>query len=320
MPWDRLDPTDWAPDREKRMTTASETAAQHRLGMLLVAASAAVFGLAGILTKSVDADPLTITSWRGLIGGMLISAYVLWRRRNGTGESLHLGWQGWLLAVLGTISSVAFIAAFKNTYVANVVVIYATVPFVVALFAWVIAGEVFRRQTAVAATVCLAGVAIMFWSGLGGGHAFGDALALMMTCLFAFYAALVRRFRNASVVWAGAVSAFLGVIPAWLLSDPLTVPRSSIAPLVFFGFTFALAVILWTEGARRIPAAEAGLLGTTEVPFGIFFAWLFLAELPPTASLVGGAIVLGAVFWHAWRDARSADRFATGGKLRRETS
>ncbi|CAN7300881.1 DMT family transporter [Aminobacter sp. LjRoot7] len=284
------------------MSTTSETAAQHRLGMLLVAASAAVFGLAGILTKSVDAAPLTITSWRGLVGGLLISAYVLWRRRNGVGESLHLGWQGWVLAILGTISSIAFIAAFKNTYVANVVVIYATVPFVVALLAWLIVGEVFRRQTAVAAAVCLVGVAIMVWSGLGGGHAFGDSLALMMTFLFALYAALVRRFRNASVVWAGAVSAFLGIIPAWLVTDPLTVPPSSIPPLIIFGFTFALAVILWTEGARRIPAAEAGLLGTAEVPCGILFAWLFLAELPPMASVIGGAIVLGAVFWHAWRD------------------
>ena len=294
---------------------ATDTAAQHRLGMVLVASSAAVFGLAGILTKSIDADPLTITSWRGLVGGLLMSAYVLWRRRNGAGEGLHLGWQGWLLAVLGTISSITFIAAFKSTYVANVVVIYATVPFVVALFAWLIVGEVFRRQTAIAAAVCLAGVAVMVWSGLGGGHGFGDGLALLMTCLFALYAALVRRFRDAPVVWAGAVSAFLGIIPAWFVADPLTVPPASIPPVITFGFTFALAVILWTEGARRIPAAEAGLLGTAEVPCGIFFAWLFLAELPPAASLIGGAIVLAAVFWHAWRDWANARNAAMPSRL-----
>lgn len=290
------------------MTSETKAASQHRLGVLLIASSAAVFGLAGILTKSIDADPLTITCWRGLIGGLLISAYVLWRRRDGGGESLHLGWQGWMLAILGTFSSIAFIAAFKNTYVANVVVIYATVPFVVALLAWLVAGEVFRRQTAIAAAICLVGVGIMVSSGLGGGHAFGDALAMLMTLSFALYAALVRRFRNAPVVWAGAVSAFLGFIPAWFVTDPLAISRPDIAPLAAFGFAFALAVILWTEGARRIPAAEAGLLGTTEVPFGIFFAWLFLAELPPVASLAGGAVVLAAVFSHAWYDWASARR------------
>lgn len=279
-----------------------DDASEHRLGILLVTLAAAVFALSGILTKSIDADPLTITSWRGLVGGLLITAYVLWRRRDGHGESLDLGWQGWMLTILGTFASIAFIAAFKNTYVANVVVIYATVPFVVALLAWLIVGEVFRRQTAVAAAACLVGVAVMVWSGLGGGHAFGDMLALLMTFTFALYATLVRRFRTASVVWAGAVSAFLGVFPAWFVTDPLAVPSQDIAVIVIFGFTFALAVVLWTEGARRIPAAEAGLLGTAEVPFGIFFAWLFLAELPPVASLAGGAVVMAAVFWHTWRD------------------
>ncbi|GAA2863148.1 drug/metabolite transporter (DMT)-like permease [Aminobacter niigataensis] len=292
-------------------TDIIDGASEHRLGMLLVTLSAAVFGLSGILTKSIDADPLTITSWRGLAGGLLITAYVLWRRRDGHGESLDLGWQGWMLAIVGTFASIAFIAAFKNTYVANVVVIYATVPFVVALLAWVIIGEVFRRQTAVAAAVCLVGVAVMVWSGLGGGHAFGDMLALLMTFTFALYATLVRRFRNASVVWAGAVSAFLGIFPAWFVTDPLAVPSQDIAVLAIFGLTFALAVVLWTEGARRIPAAEAGLLGTAEVPFGIFFAWLFLAELPPVASLAGGAIVLAAVFWHAWRDWAGSRAVAT---------
>ncbi|MGF7006079.1 DMT family transporter [Aminobacter sp. BE322] len=282
--------------------------AKHRLGMALVALSAAVFGLAGILTKSIDADPLTVTSWRGLVGGVLISAYVLWRRARGGGESLRLGWQGWLLAGLGTFSSIVFIASFKNTYVANVVVIYATVPFVAALMARIVANEPFRRETLVAAAACLAGVAIMVGSGLGGGHAFGDFLALVMTFSFAIYAALVRRFRTAPVVWAGAVSAFLGVLPAWFVADPLAVAARDVPLLAAFGFAFALAVVLWTEGARRIPAAEAGLIGTAEVPIGIFFAWLFLSEIPPAASLAGGAIVLSAVFAHAWRDWNAARR------------
>ena len=42
-----------------------------------------------------------------------------------------------------------------------------------------------------------------------------------------------------------------------------------------------------------------GLLGATEVPLAILFAWLILGELPPLQSIVGGAIVLVAVFAHA---------------------
>ncbi|TIX41438.1 MAG: EamA family transporter, partial [Mesorhizobium sp.] len=43
-------------------------AAERTLGIVLVSASAVVFGLTGVLTKSIHADPLTITCWRGFVG------------------------------------------------------------------------------------------------------------------------------------------------------------------------------------------------------------------------------------------------------------
>jgi len=277
------------------------------LGIILVSCSAAVFALTGVLTKSIHADPLTIICWRGFVGSILITLYVLWRRRRSGGrESLRLGWRGWLLAVEGALASIAFISAFKFTYVANVAVIYATAPFVTALLAWVLTREPFRMQTMVAAAVSLCGVAIMVWSGFGTGHLFGDGLALLMTIGSGLYMIMVRAFRDTPVVWAGAVSAFLLFVLGWFVTDPLAVSSRDVALLVTFGASFALSSILWTEGARLIPAAESGLLGSAEVPFAILFAFLFLGEIAPEASMIGGAIVLCAVFAHAGRDWLSA--------------
>jgi drug/metabolite transporter (DMT)-like permease len=113
---------------------------------------------------------------------------------------------------------------------------------------------------------------------------------------------MVRAFRDTPVVWAGAVSAFLLFVLGWFVTDPLAVSPRDAVLLVTFGASFALSSILWTEGARLIPAAESGLLGSAEVPFAILFAFLFLGEIAPAASLVGGAVVLCAVFAHAGRD------------------
>ncbi|RUW86542.1 DMT family transporter, partial [Mesorhizobium sp. M8A.F.Ca.ET.023.01.1.1] len=271
--------------------------AERTLGIILVSSSAAVFGLTGVLTKSIHADPLTITCWRGFVGAILISLYVLWRRhRAGNREPLRLGWRGWLLAVEGALASIAFISAFKFTFVANVAVIYATSPFIAAVLAWMLVREPFRLQTMVAAAVSLCGVAIMVWSGFGTGNLFGDGLALLMTAGSALYMIMVRAFRDTPAVWAGAVSAFLLFILGWFVTDPLAVSARDSVLLATFGASFALASILWTEGSRLIPAPESGLLGSAEVPFAILFAFLFLAEIPPVASLVGGAIVLCAVF------------------------
>ncbi|WP_246674897.1 DMT family transporter [Mesorhizobium sp. B4-1-3] len=288
---------------EKLTPATADVAAERTLGIILVSASAIAFALTGVLTKSIHADPLTITCWRGFFGSILISFYVLWRRRRSGGrESLKLGWRGWLLAVEGAAASVAFISAFKFTFVANVAVIYATSPFIAALLAFLLVREKFRLPTMMAAAVSLCGVAIMVGAGLGSGHLFGDGLALLMTTGSALYMIMVRAFRDSPVVWAGAVSAFLLFVLGWFVADPLAVSTRDVVLLAAFGCSFALASILWTEGSRLIPSAEAGLLGSAEVPFAILFALLFLGEVPPIASVVGGAIVLCAVFAHAGRD------------------
>ena len=294
------------------MRNPTETSAERTLGAVLVACSAAVYGLAGAMTKLIESNVLTITSWRGLFGGLIIAAYVFWRRSR-NGSSLRLGWRGWLLASVGAVASIAFISAFKFGFVANAAIIYATAPFAAALLAWLILSERFRLQTMVAAAVSLVGVSIMVGSGLSGGNPLGDAMGIVMTLLAALYMVLIRKFRDTPVVWAGAVSAFMLFALGWLVTDPLAVSARDMALLVAFGASFALASILWTEGTRLIPATEAGLLGSAEVPFAILFAWLILAEVPPAASIVGGAIVLSAVVAHAgldWRAGRSGGRRA----------
>ena len=102
-------------------------ATQHRLGLILVCASTVPFAMAGIFTRLIAADVWTVLIWRGVIGGVLIALYA---RRSERG--LAMGWQGWVLALVGGLASIAFLAAFRMTYVANVTLIYALAPFAAA--------------------------------------------------------------------------------------------------------------------------------------------------------------------------------------------
>lgn len=275
----------------------------HLLGVILVIASALAFSLAGVLTKSIAADAWTIACWRGLLGGMLIALYVVWSgREKPLRETFRLGWRGWLLASVGSLASLAFIFAFKLTYIANVAVIYATVPFMAAGLAWWLLRESFQWRTAVTTGFSLLGVVILVAGGLGSGKLVGDTVALIMTLGNALYMVLIRVFRDSPVVLAGGVSALQLFFVGWFVVDPLAVSQQDAVLLSMFGISFALAVVLWTEGTKLIPAAEAGLLGSAEAPFAILLAWLLLAELPPLASFVGGSIVLAAVFTHAAGD------------------
>lgn len=268
----------------------------HALGSTLVVASAAFFGLAGVFTKSVESGPWTIACWRGLVGGLVVTAYVLWR--DGAGK-LSLDRRGWALVAVGALSSLAFIAAFKATYVANVAIIYATVPLMAAGLEWAFLRTRPAARTVATALVSLAGVGIIIGGGARIGNLTGDLAAVAMTAGCALYMVMIRAFRDTPVVWAGAVSAYMLFAAGWLFADPLDVSLADAWRMAAFGVTFGCAVILWTEGTRLIPAAESGVLGSAEVPFAILFAWIFLAELPPQASFAGGAVVIAAVLFHA---------------------
>ena len=57
----------------------------------------------------------------------------------------------------------------------------------------------------------------------------------------------------------------------------------------------ALGFVLFTVGARLIPAAQVGLITLLEVVLGPVWVWLALDERPSTLTLVGGAIVIAAI-------------------------
>lgn len=195
---------------------------------------------------------------------------------------------------------------------ANVAVIYATAPFLAAALGWFLMRETPNNRTLLAAVLSFAGVTIVVGGGFASGRIAGDIVALLMTALCALYIVLIRHFRNTPVVLAGGVSALQLFVVSWALTDPLAASKQDLALLSLFGFSFATAVILWTEGTRLVSAADSALVGTSETPFAILLAWFVLAELPPLASFIGGGIALATVLAYVSSEARTEFNLAKG--------
>jgi drug/metabolite transporter (DMT)-like permease len=270
---------------------------RHRAGILLVLVSTVPFALAGVFTRTIAAGLWEVLAWRGLIGGGAILAYAFWREGRGP-----FGWRGWLLALVGAAASLAFLAAFRMTHVANVALIYAMAPFVAAGLDRVFRGQPVRPALMRSAGLSVAGVAVIVAGGLGAARLGGDAVALLMVVLFASYTVMVRAFGEVPVMRAGAVSALILFAAGLAFGRPFAVGWAEAPGLAGFGLSFALAVILFTEGARRVAPAEAGFYGGAEVPLAVALAWALLGEVPPVATWLGGALVAGAVLWRGWRD------------------
>ena len=297
------------------------------------------FGSTGAISRSIEADAWQLASWRSLLGGGAALVYVWVSGRVGgrvggpdstgriggragdqdsTGriggsqarEQLRLrvrvratlGPPGLLLVGLAAASMILYIDALQRTEVANVSVILATVPFLAAGLAWLVLRERLRRSTVVAAVIALAGVTLTVAGNLGPGDLDGNVRAVVLALTLALLIVLIRRFEGADTVLALGLAGVLLFVVALVVADPLGVAGDQIPLLVFFGAVFAVSLVLWAEGVRLIPAAEAGLLGASETPFSILLAWIVLAEAPPLATVVGGLMVLGAIFGHAGAD------------------
>ena len=173
---------------------ALDTDKQFVLGVVLVALSAVAWSTAGIFTKGVEADVWTVLLWRALLAGGVMSVWLAWRRRKAAlADWKRLGRAGWSAATVSSAATICFIAAFKNTAVANVVIIYAVAPFAAAAIAWVWMRETPGLATLAAAGLCLAGVIVMVGGSAGSPALIGDLLALGMTALMALMMVIMRR-------------------------------------------------------------------------------------------------------------------------------
>jgi drug/metabolite transporter (DMT)-like permease len=99
----------------------------------------------------------------------------------------------------------------------------------------------------------------------------------------------------------------LSQVIVFLVAAPFSHPASAsardVALMVALGVgQIGLGLVFLAIGGRLIPAAEVALITLLEVVLGPLWVWVFLSEQPGTATLVGGAIVLGAVAIQAGAD------------------
>ena len=209
---------------------------------------------------------------------------------------------------------IGFIVALRVTTVANVMVVYATIPFVAAAIAWLVLGERLARDAAVASAVAFAGVLVMAAAGLSGGAGPGIALAFLMTAAFATTVILARRWPRLDVILVTAAASALCAAVCFAVGPRAVPTAGELGLLLLFSLcTQSLSYILFLAGGRLARAAEAGLVALLDVVLAPLWVWVAFAERPSGAALAGGALTFAAVAWYLARQLRPPGRPASPG-------
>ena len=267
----------------------------HLLGVILVLLSAGIFSSAGLFVKSVESEAWVIIFWRGLFAALFTTGYILYRGTTRK-EFTQMGKSGVAVAVVGAVGTIAFISAFKYTTIANVSLIYAASPFIAAVIMWFWIREKPTPIILLASLAAFVGVFIIVLGSVGNINLKGDLMALWMTIAMSALLCIYRRFPETPAAGPAVLMSLLLVIIAGFFADPFQAPLNEILIMACFGFVFAIASVTLAEGARRLPASETALLSALETPLAPVWAWMMFSEIPAMLTMVGGVIVLLAVF------------------------
>ena len=160
----------------------ADASARHGLGLLLVALAAFFWSTSGIFVRLISADVMTMLFYRGLFSGSgVMLVYLLLEGKSGLLRLKSLPLPIFAVAACSALSMISGIGSLRFTTVAESLIIYATVPFMTAGFAWVFVGERPSARTMIASAIALAGVAIMLKDASWDGSLFGKGLAVLMT-------------------------------------------------------------------------------------------------------------------------------------------
>jgi drug/metabolite transporter (DMT)-like permease len=275
---------------------------ERRRGRLFVGLAAVAWSTAGLLQRELSVDTATQTGGRALFAMLGLLVYVAATERGGTLRSFRvMGLAGAGVVVLMAISSASFFVALNHTSVANVLFMQALAPILAAVLGLLL-GDPVGRRTWFAMVVAVAGVALMV-GGPGHPSALGLGLALVMTSSFAAMLVLTRHRRDVSMAPATFLSQLLVLVLAAPFASTGGVGVKDTLLLATLGICqIGLGFVLLTIGGRLIPAGEVALITLLEIVLGPLWVWMFLSERPSTATLVGGAVVLGAVLLEASSD------------------
>lgn len=292
------------------MTDTDTLPALHRRGTAIAALGVLVLSFDAVLVRLAATSGWNVVFWRGWLIFASLAIYLVARRQPLRLPDTRNQWiAAGAVTLLYGIDTSLFVFSVSLTRVANTVVLLSSSPFFAALFSRIFLGERIPLRTWMAIAAAMSGVLVVFGGSLELGTSVGDALALLLAIFVGVTMTVLRSVpslpRTPLVCGAGAVAGLL----AWPLAEPLGLAAVSYGWLALMGLLqMPLASVLLMTATRYLPAAEVSLFLLIETVLGPLWVWLVIAEQPPGLTVIGGAVILGAIAIHSWLQLREGRR------------
>ncbi len=213
------------------------------------------------------------------------------------------------------IAMTGFIFSITMTTAAVTLFMLATMPFIAAIIAYFVLGENLRKLTFISMIIAFLGVCIMIYNESLKGSVLWALTGFFSATGFALYTVTIRwrpeTPKFTTVVLAGSFCAIFSFLMLGTSFESFTtMPVINIYLSLLHGCIVASGLILFSLGAKYLPAAELALLSLMEVVGGVLWVWLPLFginEIPSVPVVIGGLIITSAVILHGFGASRKRE-------------
>ena len=268
-------------------------------GPLLVFLGAFCLSFGGLIVKSFEGATLwQILFWRQLFFILLVIIFLLLTYKKKIFFALYQsGIPGFIGGIILGLGFSAYVFAMYNTTVANANFIIQTQAIFLAIFGYLFLKEKISKLTLASIILAISGILLMVGSSLSPGQLSGNLVAFIMPSSFAVLIIIVRKYPNVDMIPLQLFAGIVAMLIGYFVSTKISISTHDLFLAFIAGFfQVGLGFIFITIGAKKTLSAIVGILMMTEAVFGPFWAWLFLDESPEFFALIGGTIILFAVF------------------------
>ena len=252
-----------------------------------------------ILIRLIQADILTITFWRALIPGIIISIAVMIFYRKPTIDFIKSPKPSGLIFIVShSFGTLLFVVAIELTSIANALFIISTSPIFAAIISRIFLNEKITIRMIFTIIGALIGIGIITFGSFNNERVFavGDVAALGTAFCLAISLTAARSASNFSMIPAVGISSLATPLCILYFIDPFNLQFSDWMFILLLGVVFApIATCLIATGPRYITSAEVSLLLLLEAVLAPILAWFILFEFPGYETIIGGIIVISVL-------------------------
>lgn len=262
--------------------------AEHRKGQFLVAASALLWGLAGVCVKSITWNFFSLMMTRSAIS--LIMCFII-RKSFRVSFTLRNVMGGLMMFLTGTL----YMAAIKQTTAGTAIVLQYIAPILIFLYCVFFKHRKPKIAEIVITALVFSGIVLSFADNIEPQHIIGNLLGLASGFTYAAQI-LIMNDESSNAEDGTIIGNLFGVVfclPFVFFDDGLTFTATNIIWVLILGvFQYGLANIFFAKGVQKVGEVECSLILTLEPVFNPIPVALLCDEMMGPKAIIGACIVI----------------------------